>query len=184
MGGVYENHREGVKIWNIKTGKLIRAFLGLELGKIEVDLDQLILAGLTEKRTISIRNLNTGEVVSESGEYGGVTQLAMNFAQRIMLTRGDNHNISLWDISTMQCLHTISGGLDSRLETLTIRPHGQCFASGHSTGVVKLWSLPSGQLLNAFVAHRRPVVAIAFSSDGQKLITGSNDGTIKLWGEK
>jgi len=44
----------------------------------------------------------------------------------------------------------------------------------------KLWDASSGALLRTF-AHASSVVAIAFSPDGSRVLTGSMDNTAKLW---
>jgi WD40 repeat protein len=43
---------------------------------------------------------------------------------------------------------------------------------------VKLWDAQTGQELLTFKADVR---SVAFSLDGQRLASGSNDGTLKIW---
>jgi WD40 repeat protein len=45
---------------------------------------------------------------------------------------------------------------------------------------VRFWHL-EGQQVVTFAEHRGPVRAIAFTPDGQRLATSSNDGTIRRW---
>jgi WD40 repeat protein len=44
-----------------------------------------------------------------------------------------------------------------------------------------LWDLESGQELKRFRGHTRVIDAIAFNSDGRRLVSGARDGVIKLW---
>jgi WD40 repeat protein len=39
----------------------------------------------------------------------------------------------------------------------------------------------TGQELREFVGHNGPVKAVAFSPDGKYVLTGSDDGTARLW---
>lgn len=47
--------------------------------------------------------------------------------------------------------------------------------------VIRIWDSRSGSLLHRLPGHSNFVSAVAFSSDGSTLMSGSLDGTIKLW---
>jgi len=68
------------------------------------------------------------------------------------------------------------------------QPSGPIFATAGIDGAVRLWHLPSGQLIHTF--HRRrlmgnghtaAVTALRFHPDGRALYSASADGTIKEW---
>ena len=100
----------------------------------------------------------------------------------------------LWDVETKQQLDILH---DNRLFDVAFSPDGKILAgTGISTiertraGVVKLYDVETGQVLNTLTATQRTklrewtkrVSSIAFSPDGQLLASGSaDDGTIKLW---
>jgi WD40 repeat protein/uncharacterized caspase-like protein len=44
-----------------------------------------------------------------------------------------------------------------------------------------LWDLQTGRKLRSFSGHTEPVTSLAFSPDGQKLLSGSRDETAILW---
>ena len=60
------------------------------------------------------------------------------------------------------------------------REGGSLLASG-SFGAIRVWNLKSGRLLHTIDAHKGWVNALAISSDGQLLISGSSDQSIRLW---
>jgi WD40 repeat protein len=49
-------------------------------------------------------------------------------------------------------------------------------------GVVQLWRTKDGYSLARLTGHTWNVNSVSFTPDGQLLITGSNDGTIRFWG--
>jgi WD40 repeat protein len=56
-------------------------------------------------------------------------------------------------------------------------------ASASTDGTVRLWSVPSGDLL-AVLEHKSSVTDVAFSSDGKLLLSSTKDGSVHLWGIK
>lgn len=45
----------------------------------------------------------------------------------------------------------------------------------------KIWCAEKGEQLLDLTGHQGEIVSINFSSDGDKVITGSFDGTAKVW---
>ncbi|XP_014670675.1 PREDICTED: apoptotic protease-activating factor 1-like [Priapulus caudatus] len=60
-------------------------------------------------------------------------------------------------------------------------PDGSKVFSAAADNMVKLWDAQAGQELFAFMGHRDTVYCCALSSDDQRLVTCSADGTAKLW---
>ena len=61
-----------------------------------------------------------------------------------------------------------------------VSPDGSKVAGGGVEGVGRIWSA-EGQLLHELVGHKKPITDIAFSSDGQRLATASDDETARIW---
>jgi WD40 repeat protein len=59
------------------------------------------------------------------------------------------------------------------------KPDGSLVAT-QSAGIVMLWK-PDGTLVKSLSGHRATVWGLAFSSDGQLLVSGSEDKTAKIW---
>ncbi|MEZ4958052.1 MAG: DNA/RNA non-specific endonuclease [Saprospiraceae bacterium] len=65
---------------------------------------------------------------------------------------------------------------------VAISPDGRYLASASGgDSAVKLWNLKKGTLIRNFPGHSGWVQSIAFSPDGQHLLTGAWDGSAKLW---
>ncbi|KAE9400707.1 WD40 repeat-like protein [Gymnopus androsaceus JB14] len=58
---------------------------------------------------------------------------------------------------------------------------GRCIAVPDSNGLT-VWDVITGSALNKpLVGHYSGVTAVAFSSDGKQIASGSNDGTVQVW---
>ncbi|WP_137667617.1 WD40 repeat domain-containing protein [Sphaerospermopsis reniformis] len=47
--------------------------------------------------------------------------------------------------------------------------------------LIKLWHLYSQELINTLSGHLSTVHSVAFNVDGNKIISGSADHTIRIW---
>ena len=52
--------------------------------------------------------------------------------------------------------------------------------SGSSDCTVKIWDALTGQLINILTAHRYSITSVAFSSDSSKIVSGSDNKTVKI----
>lgn len=64
---------------------------------------------------------------------------------------------------------------------MCISPDGRLVAVGFDGGVVRLWDVQTGQMLESFAGHHDVVFSVAFTHDGEGLISGAFDTTVKYW---
>jgi len=46
---------------------------------------------------------------------------------------------------------------------------------------VKVWDAASGQVLLTLNGHRQPVLCVAVSADGSRIVSGAYEGELKVW---
>ncbi len=73
---------------------------------------------------------------------------------------------------------------------LLVHPDGQTIATVGSpthgstpaqTNIIRLWNWNTGEAIAALTGHDAPILAIALSADGNYLVSGSADQTVKVW---
>lgn len=76
------------------------------------------------------------------------------------------------------------------LDCMALSPDGTKLATGgrndDGTSDARLWDVTTGQLIRSFTGYREPVMSIAFSPDGMRVVTGSgwsdgSDRTVRFW---
>ena len=72
---------------------------------------------------------------------------------------------------------------DSAQGLLSVRfsPNGQYIVAGNSGGVLMMWNVRTGHLLDKWSGHQCAVLNVAFTPDGKGLVSGSGDGAVKYW---
>ncbi|OQR70316.1 WD repeat-containing protein 46-like, partial [Tropilaelaps mercedesae] len=98
----------------------------------------------------------------------------------LLVTASERGFIHWVDISTgtMICnLNTRSG----RIPVLQQNPANGIVISGHSNGVIRMWSPNSSSNIAEVLAHRSSVTDVVIDRDGVNLITAGFDRAIKIW---
>jgi WD40 repeat protein len=100
----------------------------------------------------------------------------------VATTAGDNV-IDLWDLHGRKLRSPAKAPSD--IKALAFRPGRRQFAAVGSGGDVNLWDADTGSIIQTFGGgehgHHKAATAVAFSSDGARMATGSADLTVRLW---
>jgi hypothetical protein len=67
-----------------------------------------------------------------------------------------------------------------RFHAVAVSPDGHLIAAPDDSRV-KIFDARDGALVATLESHWAAVVSIAFSADGRRVISGSQDGTVKVW---
>lgn len=108
--------------------------------------------------------------------------------------------IRLWDATTGKLNQILRGNpYPLWLQSITISPNGNTLAclntntqSSGGYGQILLWDLTNGKFQKTLTGHDKNIGvgrsnhpnSIVFSPDGSLIVSGSLDGTVRLWGKK
>ena len=133
---------------------------------------------------INIIDLNTGKHI-QSIPSRAVQSLAFSNTGETAISGGKNGILKLWSISDGKELKSASGH-KSYIRALTYSPTDAKAASGGEDGIILIWDIEKMTILKRLTGHTAPIRhnCLVWSSDGKKILSGSWDGSIRLWDTK
>jgi RNA polymerase sigma factor (sigma-70 family) len=119
------------------------------------------------------------------GNDSSIRHLAFSPKGAFLAVAGYGPTIHLWDFEKQKKRHSLRlPEKTPAVNCLAFSPGGAKLASAGAWGGnhhVHLWDIATGQEVRTFPGHQNWVNAVAFFPDGQRLISGSADRTIRLW---
>lgn len=139
---------------------------------------KLIATGGFDNQII-LWNSATGQVFKTlTGLKAFPLSLTFSHDSRYIISGGKDSRVTIWDANTGAEIRSIKAhGAD--VTDVAIRSDNT-IASASKDKTVKVWDF-NGTLKRELTGHKREVMAVAFSHDGEKLVSGSADGTVKEW---
>ena len=142
-----------------------------------------ILATSSYDRLIKLWDVDSGkELRTLKDHIDAVYALEFTPDGKRLLSGAADRSLKIWDVSSGERLYTVSDPLEG-INAIAIHPSGKLVAAGGLDRTIRIWELgeKEGKLLRSLIAHQGPILQIAFSRDGEKLVTASIDGTIKVF---
>ena len=173
----------------IAQGKILRVYpsSGGDVYSVSYSQDGALLLTTGIDKTAKLWNAKTGELVqvfrahdSTTG-FGSTTRTAAISpdGKHVLTSAGQDRVARLWDVQTGEEIRQYP---ISHWNSNTVLSHdGKYFFTTDDWRVVRLFSVETGEKLIEFAGHDDPVRSMAVSPDGIHLLTGSSDGTARLW---
>ncbi|WNG19635.1 WD40 repeat domain-containing serine/threonine-protein kinase [Cystobacter fuscus] len=173
-----------VRLWDVTTGQSRRLQ--------EQDREHLIplallfspdgshLASAAEQgQTVRLWNLATG-AAHRLGHEGLVRAIRFSPDGGTLATGGTDNALHLWDLEGTHLRRIHVGG--TGVQHLLFSPDGQSLlTAGARDHAIRRWDVRMGRALEPLEGHGGKVNGMALSGDGQRLVSASDDETLRLW---
>ncbi|MGG6294251.1 DnaJ domain-containing protein [Leptolyngbya sp. AN02str] len=146
-----------------------------------VALSHVMVMSIDEARML-LTQLRTGETLHTYPAMGELVAIAPSPNGTAFATGSRNGQVTLWSVGSPEPVRSLQDPSQPMrsIGAIAYSPNGQLLATGGTDTALRLWNPETGQLRGRLNGHAKEIRAIAFVTH-QSLITGSLDGSIRLW---
>ena len=166
---------------------IIRRFLGhqQEVCGLKWSFDGSQLASGGNDNNLMIWNLHSNKpLMCNSDHIAAVKAIAWSPHQHNILASGGgtaDRTIRFWNTNSYEQIYKIDTG--SQVCNLVFSKSSNELVSthGYSLNQINVWKLPNMQKIATLTGHSFRVLYLSLSPDGQSIVTGAGDRTLKFW---
>jgi WD40 repeat protein len=170
---------------NEGSSEFRRASDGMLAWEIEQNFTQVMFSpgsefffGLRPDGVIEKRGTLDGELINTLDRHPNrLYDLAFSPDGSVLAAGFSNGFVHIYNAYNGELLGVLTGSTRS----LTFSPDGELLAGGLTDGTVRIYQLDAGRFYDIPPGHLAAVTDLVFSSNGEQLLTASEDCTFSLW---
>ncbi|MEC7802776.1 MAG: TIR domain-containing protein [Verrucomicrobiota bacterium] len=170
-------------LWNIKDRKIIYTLRGHQkkVNFATFSPDGKMIATTSADKSVIIWDAESSKQITTLQHDDSVILASFDPKGEKLVTCDENQKTIVWDLDKLKIISVGPNALNS----LTFSPDGKnVLSTSRYSKIAKTWNPNSGRVKFALKGHLSSVNSAYYSSDGQRIITTSNDDTIRIWDAK
>jgi WD40 repeat protein len=170
-------------ILSARTGRVIRQLPEKVIRSFAFSPGGRLLATGSYDKTARIWDARTGRR-RHTLPHGGYV-LAEQFSRdgRSLITSSQDQAAYLWDVASghRELLLVGGAGATGAIYAAAFSPDGSEIATASANKLATVYDSRNGRLIAQLAGHRAAVTSIGFDPSGRTIVTGSRDGSARLW---
>lgn len=183
-----------VKLWKKSIGNVVKKIdLPAAVTGLALNADRSVLALATADNSASLWKLPEGQkLVDLKGHAGEIKGLAFTPDRSKVVTSSADQSLRVWNVADGKQISTIK--TPAVINSLTVSKDGTQVIAGGANNIIYVWPLTipapkAGEkapeipaALYELKGHAKPVTSVKLVMPaGTQLISGSDDGTVRVW---
>lgn len=184
------------RVWNALSGKHLANLKGHHFALRDVSLspDGRNVVTASDDGTARIWDVTSGEQTAIlSGHRFAIRAAEFSPDGTQVVTASDDGTARIWDPITEKMRHELKGHGGPVLAA-SFDPRGDKIVTASEDGTARVWLASSLCSINSsnpecrgegdaivLLGHRGPILTASFDTSGEKVLTSSQDGTVRVW---
>ncbi len=176
-----------IKLWDVESGVCLATLYDHKhwVWSVAFNSDGSLLASGSVDRTVKVWDVASGSCIATlHGHTEGVSAVTFHPDGNILMSGSYDQTIKFWQLNTGACLHTLHDD-SAAIVSLVCNSAGTTLVYGGNDSSLKSWDIsgnPQEYALQKVVSgHSGAVASVGISPDETRIVSSSEDGTIKLW---
>ncbi len=170
-----------VKIIDVSGGYVIKTLYGHNnsVWSLQFSPDGKYLMSGDSDGQIKVWSVASWYIEKSAFQAGWITSIRFTSDGQKAVTTSESNTVRVWSFPAMYEQKTMShtGGV----WMCAISPDNKYIASGGKDKVLRVWDINTGYSVTTQYGHSENIGVVLFASDGKKMITASDDNTVRLW---
>ena len=172
-----------IRCWDKTTALCNHILSGHSAGIkcIAVSKNDSIAVSGSHDCSIQVWDITTGKCSNVlSGHTKVIWCIGISDNNETVASGSDDWFLRIWNLKDSSCLHAIQ--YPDGVKCLVFANNHTVIAGAHCAhNQLRSWSVDTGECLYTYKGHNHAVMCMVLTDKGTHLITGSRDGTVKVW---